>query len=362
MSDLTVFATRRMMKPTVTRAKLLPVGHLPMSGMMPRVIRTLLILLTLGGIAAPTQAQTPPPTVEYYHLDAVGSVRVVTNQAGNVVRRHDYFPFGEGDGVAPGEDPLRFAGKERDAESGFDYFSARYYAQRTGRFTTVDPGHVGGNLFVPQAWNAYAYAGNNPLRFSDPTGTDYFVDIEGGSDFWFMGGPINEFGQFKAFAAGFTLEGGMWGGDIYNAAGTRVGSYTYVDRMTHLASNIAWGTRGVVETVGAVVAVAEFALAVTNPIASTAANCAMRGCSSAGAALAMVPHIRTTRMMLSTARVIARGDRIHKVDQLVAKFGGQAKNWVKMKAVDAAGREIHWYQHPGIGKVGIKLAGQPDPF
>ena len=59
---------------------------------------------------------------------------------------------------------------------------------------------------------------------------------------------------------------------------------------------------------------------------------------------------------------IAEGRRIHKVDQLVAKFGGQANKWVKMSAVDAAGREIHWYQHPGIGKVGIKLAGQPDPF
>ena len=65
---------------------------------------------------------------------------------------------------------MRFTGKERDAETGLDYFDARYYASRTGRFTTADPGHVGRNIFDPQSWNGYAYALNNPQRFVDPTG------------------------------------------------------------------------------------------------------------------------------------------------------------------------------------------------
>jgi RHS repeat-associated protein len=51
-----------------------------------------------------------------------------------------------------------------------DYFGARYYQSQTGRFTTVDPGHVGGDLLAPQSWNGYAYANNNPLRFLDPSG------------------------------------------------------------------------------------------------------------------------------------------------------------------------------------------------
>ena len=63
------------------------------------------------------------------------------------------------------------AAKERDNESGLDYFGTRYYASGNGRFTTVDPGHVGGDILNPQSWNGYAYALNNPLRFVDPLGT-----------------------------------------------------------------------------------------------------------------------------------------------------------------------------------------------
>ncbi len=72
--------------------------------------------------------------------------------------------------------------------------------------------------------------------------------------------------------------------------------------------------------------------------------------------------LTVTKAMHPTARIIAKGSGVQKVGQLVAKFGVEAKNWTKISAVDAAGREIHWYQHPGIGKVGIKLAEEPDPF
>jgi RHS repeat-associated protein len=123
-------------------------------------------------LSAATTVAAQTATIEYYHLDAVGSVRAVTDQSGQVVRRHDYFPFGDGsDGTTPGTDHLRFTSQERDAETGFDYVGARYYAQRTGRFTTVDPlTDVEAALVDPQQWNRYAYARNNPLVFVDPTG------------------------------------------------------------------------------------------------------------------------------------------------------------------------------------------------
>jgi RHS repeat-associated protein len=80
----------------------------------------------------------------------------------------------------------QFAGKERDQETGLDYSGARYYASQTGRFTTVDPDHVGGNIEDPQSWNGYADARNNPLRFIDPLGfapcppiTDTSTCVEG---------------------------------------------------------------------------------------------------------------------------------------------------------------------------------------
>ncbi len=64
----------------------------------------------------------------------------------------------------------RCSAKERDDESGLDYFLARYYSARLGRFTTVDPGNAGSLLDDPQTWNGYVYVNNNPLGRIDPDG------------------------------------------------------------------------------------------------------------------------------------------------------------------------------------------------
>jgi RHS repeat-associated protein len=79
--------------------------------------------------------------------------------------------------VSPGQSK-RFTGKERDAETGLDYFGARYYGSRIGRFTTVDPSLDQKAAFVnPQKWNRYAYGLNNPLRYVDPDGRDVSVAL-----------------------------------------------------------------------------------------------------------------------------------------------------------------------------------------
>jgi len=64
----------------------------------------------------------------------------------------------------------RSTGKERDSESGNDYFNARYYGSNMGRFLSPDP--LGGHLEYPQSLNKYAYVVNNPLRYTAPTGMD----------------------------------------------------------------------------------------------------------------------------------------------------------------------------------------------
>jgi hypothetical protein len=74
----------------------------------------------------------------YYHTDAVGSVRAITDAAGNVVSRHDYLPFGEDSAPLTG-DPLRFGGKQLDPETANEYFEARYLRTNWGRFLTPDP-------------------------------------------------------------------------------------------------------------------------------------------------------------------------------------------------------------------------------
>jgi len=77
-------------------------------------------------------------TVEYSHLDALGSLRAVTDAAGAVLRRHGFLPFGEEWQPPPASSDARlFTGKERDAETGLDYFGARYHAVTVAPFTTA---------------------------------------------------------------------------------------------------------------------------------------------------------------------------------------------------------------------------------
>ncbi len=139
------------------------------------LVRGLALVAALVSCAPPAAAQV----VEYYHLDGLGSVRAVSNQAGVVVEQRDYLPFGEewcgtavcAPSVVAAGQPRRFTGKERDAETGLDYFGARYYGAKLGRFTSIDPVYTWqDNLVDPQRWNRYAYVRGNPLRYVDPDG------------------------------------------------------------------------------------------------------------------------------------------------------------------------------------------------
>jgi RHS repeat-associated protein len=116
------------------------------------------------------------PSVKYYFSDHLGSASVITNAAGAMppLEESDYYPYG-GEIAVTGGDPntYKFTGKERDSESGLDNFGARYNASTMGRFMSPDPVMVSWRRMVsPQIWNSYSYAGNNPLRFVDPSGEE----------------------------------------------------------------------------------------------------------------------------------------------------------------------------------------------
>jgi RHS repeat-associated protein len=143
--------------------------------------------------------------IHWLVTDHLGTPRMIFDQTGSLANmsRHDYLPFGEeiyagtGGRTAPQGYTLadnirqKFTSKERDNESGLDYFLARYYSSTQGRFTSVDPVSAVNyqqtfqrtkelrdfRLFLrrlenPQTWNAYAYSLNNPLRFVDPNGEE----------------------------------------------------------------------------------------------------------------------------------------------------------------------------------------------
>jgi RHS repeat-associated protein len=85
--------------------------------------------------------------------------------------RYGVAGYGGGTGVRQ-----RFTGKERDGETGLDYFESRYFSSAQGRFTSPDAMIMKKEwLADPQRWNHYAYVRNNPLRYVDPNGEDLTV-------------------------------------------------------------------------------------------------------------------------------------------------------------------------------------------
>ncbi len=121
----------------------------------------------------------PKPNTYHFHLtDWLGTNRMQTNAAGNSEETCTSYPFGDGlscTGPAADATEQHFTGKERDAESGLDYFYARYYSSTLGRFMTPDwaaaPTAVPYATFGdPQTLNLYAYVNNNPNTGIDMDG------------------------------------------------------------------------------------------------------------------------------------------------------------------------------------------------
>jgi len=107
--------------------------------------------------------------VFYYFADHLGSTRTITDSTGHICYDADFTPYGqEINHTNSCPQNYKFTGYERDSETGNDYAFARYYNPRLGRFMSTDP--LGGRTGDPQSLNLYAYVGNRPLTFTDPTG------------------------------------------------------------------------------------------------------------------------------------------------------------------------------------------------
>jgi RHS repeat-associated protein len=109
----------------------------------------------------------------YYLADHLGTPRLLTSGAGDVVSEHLYEPFGlEVPPVATSSNTHRFTGHERDAATGLDYMHARYYDGAVGRFLSTDPLASSFQPGTPQSPNRYVYVQNNPQLRVDPDGRD----------------------------------------------------------------------------------------------------------------------------------------------------------------------------------------------
>ena len=231
-----------------------------------------------------TTAQAPCTTC-YLSWDQIGSTRLVTDQNGQVVARHDYLPFGEELGTVAGRgsdgsnpnDSIRqkFTGKERDQESGLDYFGARYYGGAMGRFTGADEPLVDQDQGDPQSWNLYSYGRNNPLRYTDQDGRACTYNSETNN----FTGDCSSPGDEKVTQAGIPQQ-------------ITVGVGQDEANLIMLA--------GVGETLTDPQAVAQFvsdagrsAASVIAPGPSAVAECITPGgnCNKTNLAMAMLPHI-----------------------------------------------------------------------
>ena len=117
----------------------------------------------------------------YYHPDHLGSTTLVTNQSGDVAEEIFYLPYG---GLLDGNSDERFqyTGQEKDKETGFQYYGARYYDSDFRRFLQPDP--IIADIYDPQNLNRYSYVLNNPYKYVDPSGNEavYFeLIITGGA-------------------------------------------------------------------------------------------------------------------------------------------------------------------------------------
>jgi RHS repeat-associated protein len=107
---------------------------------------------------------------KYQYRDRLGSSTLECNEDGEVISLEEYYPYGASAYRASRSDQdlslkrYRFTGKERDEETGLDYFGVRYYASWLGRWTSGDPGGFVDGL------NLYRYTRNNPVNGVDAEG------------------------------------------------------------------------------------------------------------------------------------------------------------------------------------------------
>ena len=111
----------------------------------------------------------PDKKVWFYHFDASGNTRAITDESGTISAAYAYDPFGnkvssETDDL---KNPYTFVGAYgvTDENDGLYFMRYRYYDACTARFIQKDPIGYSNEL------NLYRYVGNNPLNYIDPSGT-----------------------------------------------------------------------------------------------------------------------------------------------------------------------------------------------
>ena len=108
--------------------------------------------------------------IYYTHSNHLGSASWITDVKGNPIQYIHYAPYGEliaNKQTIGYDERFKFTGKERDWETGYDYFGARFYDFRKGFWNSVDPLADKYPNVTP-----YLYCNGNPIMLVDPDGRD----------------------------------------------------------------------------------------------------------------------------------------------------------------------------------------------
>jgi len=183
-------------------------------------------------------------TTEFHTADWLGTRRADTDNCGNLIYTYRSMPYGDGLQTITGMNPCtantpdtarHFTGKERDPESGDDYFGARYYGSNIGRFVSPDWSNEQepvpyADLGDPQTLNLYGYVRNSPLFKADVDGHDW-------DDFTkTVGGVLNAFNEANGIDLPKLPEN-----DVGRAIGTTAAAVQGVGEMIGGATMTAGG-------------------------------------------------------------------------------------------------------------------------
>src|SRR5919109_3203355 len=120
---------------------------------------------------------------KYFLSDHIGSVSVVLSATGTILEQQRYLPFGGARAMPPyasvTSTDFTYTSQRHLPDTGLMDYKARFYSPALGRF--IQPDTLIPGVANPQSWNRFSYVGNNPLRYTDPTGHKEMDSGDGGS-------------------------------------------------------------------------------------------------------------------------------------------------------------------------------------
>ena len=124
----------------------------------------------LGYLHSLTNHPNTVSTLYFYHPDHLGSASWITNIYGRTIQHLYYLPWGEdfvNQRTGSFSSMYTFSAKEKDAETGYSYFGARYYSSDLSIWLSVDP-----MASKYPSLSPYVYCADNPVKMVDPNGKE----------------------------------------------------------------------------------------------------------------------------------------------------------------------------------------------